>query len=259
VPSATSVPEPTATPLPQPTATLLPTLTPAPALPAVPAGLAAKRLQPTLWVVRVVASEANIRAEASATAKALDKLACGNAPLEADVVATGDATGLRWYHLVSGGWVREDIVKTYAATAEAEAAAKAAPCSVVPTTTGQGTGGDYTPKSAQVWNFAQSQDNMSGTCAGGPVLPPYGLVKMTPQGNNLVWLSQEGLPYTFARTQPNTYSYSGPAVVGQATVTMVLTFTGLETLTMSRAYVANSEPACTHTHTYTGAFQWAAP
>lgn len=252
-PSATATLEPTATPIPQPSAT------PEPTLPAVPSGLVAERLQPSLWVVRVVASDGNVRTEADAKAEILAKLACGSAPAEADVAATGDATGLRWYHLVTGGWVREDIVKTYADTAEAEAAAKAAKCGAIPTTTGQGSGTDFTPKVAQVWNFTQSQDNMSGTCAGGPILPPYGLVKITPQGNNLLWQSQEGIPYTFGRTQPNTYSYAGPAVVGDATVTMVLKFTGPATLTMSRAFVANSEPACTHTHTYTGEFQWATP
>jgi hypothetical protein len=188
----------------------------------------------------------------------LAKLACGSAPAQADVVATGDSSGLKWYHLVSGGWVREDIIKVYTDSASAEAAAKAAKCAAA-ATPAPSTGTDYTPKVAQVWNFTQSQDNMSGTCASGPILPPYGLVKITPQGNTLVWLSQEGSPYTFTRTQLNTYSYSGPAVVGDGTVTMVLKFTGAQSLTMTRAFVANSEPTCTHTHHYTGVFQWAAP
>jgi hypothetical protein len=258
LPSATPTLEPTATPIPQPTATAAPTLTPEPTLPPVPAGMTAERLEPALWVVRVVASDGNIRTEAAANSDILAKLACGSAPVQADTSATGDATGLHWYHLITGGWIREDIIKTYPDATAAEAAAKAAKCTV-PTTTGGGSGTDFTPKVAQVWNFTQSQDNMSGTCAGGPILPPYGLVKITPQGNSLLWQSQEGIPYTFARSQPNTYSYSGPAVVGEATVTMVLKFTGTETLTMSRAYVANSEPTCTHTHYYTGAFQWASP
>ena len=260
VPSATSTSEPTATPLPQPTDTPQPTPTPEVTVPAVPAGMTAERLPAPLWVARVVASDGNVRTEAVANSKILSKLACGSAPVQADVEATGDATGLRWYHLITGGWVREDIVKTYPSAAEAEAAAKAAKCAAPTATTGQSSGGtDYAPKTAQVWNFTQSADNMSGTCASGPILPPYGLVKITPQGNGLSWLSQEGIPYTFTRTQPNTYRYSGPAVVGDATVTMVLTFTGTETLTMSRAYVANSEPACTHTHYYTGVFQWVSP
>ena len=258
-PSATATTEPTATPLPLPTDTPQPTLTPEPTLPAVPAGLTAERLSPSLWVVRVAASDGNIRTEAAANSDILAKLACGSAPVEADVAATGDATGFHWYHLVTGGWVREDIIKTYPDSATAEAAAKAAKCAVAAATPAQGGGADFTPKVAQVWNFTQSQDNMSGTCSGGPILPPYGLVKITPQGNALTWLSQEGAPYTFTRTAANTYSYSGPAVVGDATVTMVLKFTSAETLTMSRAYVANNEPACTHTHYYTGAFQWAAP
>ncbi len=208
----------------------------------------------------MVPSDGNVRNQAAANSSILAKLACGSAPVQADVAASGDASGLKWYHLVSGGWVREDIIKTYPDSAAAEAAANAAKCTAVAAATPvPSSGTDFTPKVAQVWNFTQSQDNMSGTCAGGPILPPYGLVKITPQGNTLQWLSQEGLPYTFTRTQPNTYSYSGPAVVGEATVTMVLKFTSAETLTMSRAFVANNEPSCTHTHYYTGVFQWAAP
>ena len=269
-PTATFTPEPTATQTPEPTATAtaLPTLTPGPTMPPLAPGMTGTQLQPTWWAVRVAPFEANIRTEPSAKSATLAKLACGGAALEIDWSASGDASGLRWYHLVSGGWVREDIVSIFATVAEADAAAKAAQCSAAPTptagasvapTAAPGAGADFTPKTAQVWNFTQSADNMSGTCAGGPILPPYGLVKMTPQGNNLVWLSQEGLPYTFARSAANTYGYTGPAVVGDATVTMVLKFTSPTTLTMSRAYVANSEPGCTHTHNYTGVFQWAAP
>jgi len=40
---------------------------------------------------------------------------------------------------------------------------------------------------------------------------------------------------------------------------MVLTFTGKLTLTMSRALVLTADPGCTHTHLYTGDWQWDAP
>ena len=99
---------------------------------------------------------------------------------------------------------------------------------------------------------------MTGTCTGGPVLPAYGLVQITPKGNSLTWLSQEA-PYTFARTGENAYLYSGPTATNDGTVTMDLHFTSTTTLTMQRVFTPSSDPACQHTHNYTGKFQWNSP
>ena len=267
-PTATAAPSATATAAPgvTPTATAAPTNTAAPSdtaeptLPAVPAGLTVERLNPVLYAVRVTAPDANLRAAASVQSDIQAKLACGAAPVQLDAAAKGDSSGLRWFHLATGGWIREDQVKTYTDSAEAAKAAKAAKCgAAVPTASGQGGAGSFEPTVAQVWNFVQSPDNMTGTCNGGPVLPPYGLVKVTPSGNTLEWRSQEPAPYTFTRVRPNVFSYAGPTVTGEGTVTMVLTFTGKETLIMSRALVLTNDPACTHTHTYAGTFQWAVP
>jgi hypothetical protein len=257
-PSATSTLEPTATLTAAPTDTALPTNTPEPVLPVVPPGMSVERLAPNLFAVREAGPEANIRQDASVQSDVLTKLACGGTPLQLDAVATGDGSGLRWYHLVTGGWIREDLAKTYASLAEAEKAAKAAKCAA-PTPTGPGAATDYTPTVAQVWDFTQGQDNLSGTCAGTQLLPPYGPMKITPHGNTLELNTKEPTPYTLTRVQPNVYSYSGPTATGDGTVTLVLTFTGKAASKMTRALVPNNDPACTHTHYYTGVFQWDSP
>lgn len=264
-PTATSVPSvlpnPTATSIPSTsTATLsavegptsAPTFTPEPTSPAVPAGMSVERLNPVLYAVRASAPFTNIRREPSAQAEVIAKLECGAAPLLLDATATGDSSGKLWYHVADGGWIREDVIATYADANEAAAAAKAAQCAA-------GSVTDYTPTTASVWNFAQSPDNMTGTCSTGPILPPYGLVQITPGGEGLVWKSQEPAPYTFGKVKTNVYAYSGPTALGDGTVTMSLTFTGAIALQMTRAFVPNSDPGCTHTHFYSGAFQWAAP
>ncbi len=256
--SATPTAAPTATLTPAPTDTALPTNTAEPVLPVVPPGMSVERLDPNLFAVREVGPDANIRQDASVQSEVLTKLACGATPVQLDAMATGDSSGLRWYHLVAGGWIREDLAKTYADAAEAEKAAKAAKCTA-PTASSPAGGTDYTPTVAQVWDFTQGQDNLSGTCAGTQILPPYGPMKITPHGNTLELNTKEPTPYILTRVQPNIYSYSGPTATGDGKVTLTLTFTGEETSKMTRALVPNNDPACTHTHYYTGAFQWDAP
>lgn len=123
---------------------------------------------------------------------------------------------------------------------------------------GTASAGDYTPTTASVWNFVQGPDNMTGACSG-EVLPPYGLVQITPGQDSLTWRSQEPAPYTLAEVETNVYSFSGPTAVGDGTVTMQLTFTSATTLEMVRTYVPDSEPNCQHTHHYTATFEWSTP
>ncbi len=129
------------------------------------------------------------------------------------------------------------------------------PTVTVPPSTASGPT-DFTPATASVWNFVQGPDQMSGACSG-PLLPPYGLVQITPIENGLTWRSQEPTPYTFAKVKTNVYSYSGATATGDGAATMTLTFLSGTELTMTRTFVSNAEPACSHTHDYTGAFQWA--
>jgi hypothetical protein len=214
--------------------------------------MSVERLDPPLYAVRAVAPGANLRAAPSAEAEAVGRLECGAAPVQLDAAARDDASGQIWYHLAEGGWIREEAIQTHADLSAAEAAAQAANCAAPAVT-------DYTPAAATVWNFVQSQDVMTGACNTGPILPPYGLVQITPVENGLIWKSQEPAPYTFGKVNTNAYAYAGPTALGDGTVTMNLTFTSAATLQMTRAFVPNGDPGCTHTHTYSATFQWAIP
>ncbi len=255
-PTPTLSPTGTATPKPSPTPEPSPAFTPEPTLPPVPSGMTVERLNPAQYAVRATTPGTNIRAEPSTHADVLVRFECGAAPVTLDAIARGDSSGPAWYHIAGGGWVREDVIQTYADADQAAEAAKAATCAAS-TDTGGGT--DYTPSTKSVWNFAQGQDNMTGTCSTGPILPPYGLVQIAPGGDTLTWKSQEPAPYVFGKVNTNTYAYSGPTALGDGAVTMSLTFISATTLQMSRAFVPNSDPGCTHTHYYSGTFQWDVP
>jgi hypothetical protein len=212
-----------------------------------------ERLDPAQYAIRTVSPATNVRREPSAQSDVLTTFACGAAPITLDAVANGDASGLKWYHVAESGWVREDVITLFQDATEAADAAYAATCSA------QGEGADYTPTTGSVWEFVQGDDIMTGTCSAGPILPPYGLVQILPGGDTMVWRSQEPAPYTFNRVKTNTYAYAGPTAVGDGIVTMTLTFTGATSLQMTRAFVPISDPGCTHTHYYSGTFQWALP
>ena len=140
---------------------------------------------------------------------------------------------------------------TTAATATIAASATQAEPTAKP------TAADFTPQQISVWDteLSPNTDNMQGTCSA-PVNPVYGLVQITPQGNSLVWKNQEPAPYTMGRVRPSVWQYSGPTSVGDGTVTMVVQFTSVTTLKLTRTFVSTAEPNCTHVHTYNGVFQW---
>ncbi len=263
-PSATATVAPSQTPTPAPTDTPLPTSTPQPTLPSAPKGMTVAPVNPNLYAVRVVEPAANIRKDASVQSDVLTKTVCGGSPLQLDAVAKGDASSPKWYHLTTGGWLREDLIKTYPDAAAAQKAAQSAKCTAAPAPTPSAAGGqaqspDYTPTIAQVWEFTQGDDNPTGTCNQKAPVPPYGPMKITPHGATLELNTKEPTPYTLTRVQPNVYSYTGPTSTDDGTVTMVLTFTGKETAGMSRAFVSKNDSGCTHTLIYTGAYQWDAP
>ena len=100
----------------------------------------------------------------------------------------------------------------------------------------------------------------SGTCAGGAILPVYGLVEITPQGNDtLIWKSQEPQPYTFRKLGPNQYQFKGPSGLGLGEQIMTVTFNNEKALRMVHQLVPSKDPACTHTFNYTGEYRWDRP
>ena len=101
---------------------------------------------------------------------------------------------------------------------------------------------------------------MTGDCTKGSVLPAYGLVQITPAetgaGDSLEWKNQEPKPYAMARAAANSYVYAGPNSIHDGVVTMTVTFVDDKNLKMLRQFTSQNDPACTHTHEYTGVFQW---
>ena len=114
---------------------------------------------------------------------------------------------------------------------------------------------DFTPRNQSVWDTQVGPDSMKG-CAGGSILPAYGLVQVTPEGATLIWKNQEPKPYTMTRIKPGVYAYEGPTALSDGTVKMVATFTSPTTVKMTRSFTPKAEAACVHTHEYSGAFKW---
>jgi hypothetical protein len=159
------------------------------------------------------------------------------------------------------------VAPTTQPTVEPQAAAATpttAPTSASNTIGGQTVGGqsagvDFTPKVRSVWNTAVGLDQMSGTCSKGSMLPVYGLVQITPDGDKLQWKNQEPAPYTFNKQQVNIYQYAGPTAIKDGVVTMTVKFLSDNSLEMNRQFISSADPDCLHTHVYTGTFQWAKP
>jgi hypothetical protein len=117
---------------------------------------------------------------------------------------------------------------------------------------------DYTPSQRSVWDTKIGQDQMSGACTQGSVLPAYGLVQITPLPGDgeLEWKNQEPRPYPMKHIDANQYAYAGPNAIDDGVVTMTVKFLDDKNLTMLRQYTSKADPGCTHTHEYTGEFKW---
>jgi hypothetical protein len=114
---------------------------------------------------------------------------------------------------------------------------------------------EFLPQATSVWNTTIGPDTLTGDCTAS-MLPVYGLVQITPKGNEIEWKNQEPKPYTLAKTRPNEYAYSGPTSINDGIVTMTVTIVDDKSLKMVREFVSSKEPACMHMHDYAGEFKW---
>lgn len=115
---------------------------------------------------------------------------------------------------------------------------------------------DLLPRQRSVWDTKISPGETLGECAGGAILPVYGLVQITPTEAGLEWKNQEPRPYPMARIAPNTYRFAGPSSINDGVVTMTVTFLDEKSLVMLREFTPNADPKCIHRHEYTGEFKW---
>ncbi len=140
------------------------------------------------------------------------------------------------------------------ATPTATASAATATQTVAPAASPAGSG-DFTPTQAQVWNTAVvGGDNTTGTCTA-TANAPYGLVLLTPGDGALAMHNTVPEDYVLARLGDNAYQFSGASALGDGAITLDVRFASATTLTMSRIFVSNAEPGCTHQHNYTGTFR----
>lgn len=115
---------------------------------------------------------------------------------------------------------------------------------------------DFLPRQRSVWDTKISPGETLGTCAGGVILPVYGLVQITPTEEGLEWKNQEPQPYAMTRVAPNRYHFAGVSAVNNGVVTMTVTFLDEKSLVMLREFTPNDDPQCIHRHEYTGEFKW---
>jgi len=143
-----------------------------------------------------------------------------------------------------------------APTATPTAAPTQAPTAPVPRPTTAPEVQEFAPKQRSVWDTKVDPGQTLGQCSGGPILPAYGLVQITPLEDGLEWKNQEPAPYRMIRLAPNTYQFAGPTAINDGVVTMTVTFLSAQTLTMVREFTPQAEPGCVHRHEYTGEFKW---
>jgi cytoskeletal protein RodZ len=115
--------------------------------------------------------------------------------------------------------------------------------------------GDFAPQASSIWNTTQTAYTTNGGC-GSSLLPPYGLVEIAPTSGGLMWNDQAPGEYVLARVSDNNYAYSGQSATGDGNLSLALNFLSATSLTMTRNFVPANEAGCTHTHTYSGIFQW---
>lgn len=113
----------------------------------------------------------------------------------------------------------------------------------------------YVPLGQSVWEVPVATDNMVGTCASS-LSVPYGLIAITEEGGALVFRDQGVGTYTFFKSAPNVYVYSGRSNIAAGNLEMTLTFTGPENWVMHAVTVLDADPGCQHIHDYSAIFKW---
>ncbi len=113
----------------------------------------------------------------------------------------------------------------------------------------------YVPLGQSVWEVPVATDNMVGTCASS-LSVPYGLIAITEENGALVFRDQGVGTYTFFKSAPNVYVYSGRSNIAAGNLEMTLTFTGPENWVMHAVTVLDADPGCQHIHDYSAIFKW---
>jgi hypothetical protein len=124
------------------------------------------------------------------------------------------------------------------------------------TTIAIGDSDSLVPVGQSVWEVPSTPDKPEAACASAPILMPYGLIAITPNGNSLEFRDQsEGL-YLLQWAAANVYTYSGRSHIVVGDVTLTLTFTSPTTWEMHIITILDSDPGCQHSHDYAAVLKW---
>lgn len=110
--------------------------------------------------------------------------------------------------------------------------------------------GSFVPAGRSIWNANSGEDVVSGNCNYPPLVMCNHLVAITPAGNAISWRGQEPQPYTLTEVADNEYSFAGRNQLGNANISLYLTFNSETNWTMTMTQIFDNDPECTHTFYY---------
>jgi hypothetical protein len=183
--------------------------------------------------------------------------AAGELTAEESVTATAQTVidGVTWLQ-VGQRWVKQSDVQTVGACEalpqSTSATAGSNSSSSQPADNVSVPASDLVPPERSIWQAHTGVDNLTGVCTAPPIAQCDHLAAVSKNANGTItWLGQEPSPYFLNPTGVNTFSYSGRNQLGNANLSLSVTFTSETTWVGTMTIVYDSDSGCTHTFNYT--------
>ena len=173
--------------------------------------------------------------------------------------------GGRWWRVNDGqaiSWIPQENVSTAGACqgileVDPNAPVASSVSSGVNASSASSSGIVPVPEGRSIWSANSGNEYSTGTCNFPPVAMCQHLVAITPNGDGSVsWRGQEPQPYSLASSGDGFYSYGGRNHLGNANITMALTFNSESNWTMTFTQVFDNDPQCIRTFYYSASRQW---
>lgn len=203
-----------------------------------------------ICIVGVGVTAAPLYTRAGATSASGELTADGSATATAQTTIDGVVwlqAGQRWIKLsdVQTAGMCDALPQSTAPTAGGNNSS-AAP------TNASAPAGDLVPAERSIWQAHTGPDNLTGVCTAPPIAQCDHLAAVSKNADGTItWLGQEPSPYYLQPTGANTYSYSGRNQLGNANLSLSVTFTSETTWVGTMNIVYDSDAGCTHTFNYT--------
>jgi hypothetical protein len=179
----------------------------------------------------------------------------------------------RWFQLdgdSNPSWVQQDSVDTVGACAgiaEIEWNPPVAASSSSSASSSSGSAGDgaansssgvpFVPTGQSVWSATSGQEFSTGTCNFPPLAMCQHLVAITLNDDGTIsWRGQEPTAYQLYSSGNNFYSFEGRNKLGNANISMGLSFQGESGWTMTMTQIFDNDPQCIRTFYYSASRQW---